>query len=284
MKYLTAIVCVILLVLLLYGYSVMPGILGRPDDTVLKGGLFAHRGLHDRTRGIPENSLAAFREAVKHGFGIEMDIHVSKDGVPFVFHDFTLERMCGVSGDAEEKSLSELKALSLLGTKEKIPSLEEVLQLVQGRVPLLVEIKSERPGVSECGIIQAKLDAYPGAYCIESFNPAVLFWYRRHRPRILRGQLSDGFLYIPKYRKPGKIVFSFLLENLMANCISRPDFISYNHAYKNNFSRRLCRLIQGGRSAAWTVRSEEEMKEISPYFDVFIFESFVPSGAWLNTR
>jgi hypothetical protein len=120
------------------------------------------------------------------------------------------------------------------------------------------------------------LRRYKGAYVIESFNPLVLGWYRLHRPYICRGQLSDGFLHDPKYQTWKKAPVMFPFQFLLANFLSKPDFIAYNHLYKNNISRRLCRNLYRAKAAAWTIKSRKELAEAEQGFDVFIFDSFLP--------
>lgn len=261
----------------LYFWSIMPRMTGRPDMTQFRTKLYAHRGLHDNQSQAPENSMAAFRKAVEAGYGIELDVQLSADKVPVIFHDFTLQRACGVKGLVKDYTFKELQKFSLFDSDERIPSLAEFLAMVGGRVPLIVEFKSEDTDMTICTKVDHLLRAYHGPYCIESFNPLVLHWYRRKRPGIVRGQLSDGFIHDPKYqtpfKAPGMLVFQFLL----ANSLSKPDFIAYNLLYEGNISRRLCRNLYKAKAAAWTVKSQEELHKAAQSFDIFIFDSFIPS-------
>lgn len=272
MKILLFLSLCILALLLLYFVMIMPRILYRPDTARFTGWLYAHRGLHDKRAGIPENSLAAFRRAVEAGFGIELDVQMSKDGVPVVFHDFTLERMCGVAGKVCDYSYEELRQFRLGNTKEQIPGFGEVLQLVDGRTPLIVELKIERTDMSVCRAVDRLCSQYRGLYCIESFNPLAVFWYRWHRRSIVRGQLSDAFLKEGVHVGTG----SFLLQHLLLNWVGRPDFIAYNCKYPKMLSRRLCRSLYRSKAAAWTIRSREQLAEARKHFDIFIFDGFVP--------
>lgn len=266
-------VCLAVLVVL-YFLMIMPRIVYKPDTSPFMDWLYAHRGLHDNAEKVPENSLIAFRKAVEGGFGIELDVQMSRDGVPVVFHDFTLKRMCGVEGRVCDYSYDELQRFSLIDSGERIPKLAEVLKLVNGRTPLIVELKEERTDMSVCRAVDRLCSRYTGLYCIESFNPLVVFWYRRHRKNIVRGQLSDAFI------KEGEYVgtMSFLLQNLMFNWVGRPDFIAYNCKYPKMLSARLCRRLYHSKAAAWTVRSREQLAEARKNFDIFIFDSFVPKG------
>jgi hypothetical protein len=127
-----------------------------------------------------------------------------------------------------------------------------------------------------CRKVDPMLRSYKGVYCIESFNPLVLLWYRKHRARVMRGQLSDVFYREPEYSTLTKAAPMLPFQFLLANFLSKPDFIAYNHLYKNNISRRLCRNLYRAKAAAWTIRSRKELAEAEQGFDVFIFDSFLP--------
>lgn len=258
----------------LYLLAVMPRMAHRPDTSLFDQKYFAHRGLHDNTGDAPENSMAAFRKAVEAGYGIELDVHVTRDGIPVVFHDHTLERMCGASGTRQirDYTYAELQAFRLGNSNERIPRLEDVLLMVQGRVPLIVEIKSEDTDISLCAPVDELLRAYDGAYCIESFNPVVLLWFRRYHREVVRGQLASDLHKDGAY----KSFLSFFLTHLLLNFLSKPDFIAYDQEYGREPGRRICRKLFRIPSAAWTVRSREEAEKLQKEFDLFIFEGFRP--------
>lgn len=257
---------------LLYMLAITPRIFRRPDTTLFQKKYFAHRGLHDNAADAPENSMAAFRKAVEAGFGMELDVQVTKDGVPVIFHDFTLNRICGVEGKPAECTYEELQAYTLCNSGERIPRLADLLAMVDGRVPLIVEIKAETADVSCCTVIDEMLRAYRGAYCIESFNPMVLWWFRRNHMEAVRGQLSSNF------RKEGVYwnVLHFAMTHLLFNFLTKPDFIAYNHEFREEPGRRICRRLYRHPAAAWTIRSEQELAAALEEFDVFIFDSFLP--------
>lgn len=259
----------------LYLISIKPRIYGRPDYTPFLSHMYAHRGLHGIKAGscelVPENSYSAIERAADMGYGIEFDVHLTKDNVPVIFHDDTLNRVCGVKGYLKDYTFEELREFRLLGTSEKIPSFEEVLKAVDGRVPLIIEYKVEKNAKKLCSICNNILSGYKGLYCIESFNPLAVRWYKTHRPDIVRGQLSDYFT-----AKKLKISY-FLLSHLIGNCYAAPDFVAYNCRYQNELSRILCRRLYRALSVAWTVRSQEELDKVSKGFDLFIFEGFVPN-------
>lgn len=262
------------ILMLLYMLAIMPRVIKRPDRSPFLHVLYAHRGLHDNETQAPENSMKAFEKAVEAGYGIELDIQLSKDKIPVVFHDSTLKRVCGAEGKVMDYTYEELQQFRLCHSQERIPRFEEVLKLVDGKVPLIVELKIEWRDVSLCPITDAMLREYQGPYCIESFNPLGIFWYRRHNKRVLRGQLSDAFRKEDgnTYKSPLYTAMEFLLFNFL----TKPDFVAYNHHYYRNRSRCICRYVYGGLAVAWTIKSQEELDARREDFDLFIFDSFIP--------
>lgn len=254
-----------------YAFLVAPRMINKPDVSVLKGVHYAHRGLHDNHSDAPENSMKAFKKAVDAGYGIEMDIQLTKDKIPVVFHDETLNRMCGVEGKVWEFTFEELQKLTLAESEERIPKFEDVLALVGGKVPLIVEYKLDVPSTEVCEIADPMLQAYNGIYCIESFHPFAVKWYREHRPEVIRGQLSQDFSKQEKYK--GKFIY-WLLSNLLTNVLTRPDFIAYNHKDADMFSRKVCSLM-GALPVAYTIKSQEEYEKVKDQFKLFIFDSFI---------
>lgn len=262
----------VLVFAVLYLLVIMPRMIGKPDTASFRKWLYAHRGLHDNRTDAPENSLRAFQKAVDAGYGIELDIQMSKDQIPVVFHDFTLKRICGVEGKVIDYTYEELQQFPLCGTDQRIPKFEDVLRLVNGKVPLIVELKIEAVDTSICVAGDRLLADYTGMYCVESFNPLGVFWYRRHRKEIVRGQLADAFLKEGEYRG----MLYFLLQNLLFNFLAKPDFIAYDHKYPQMLSRRICRGLYRNTAAAWTIKSPQELEAARKNFDLFIFDSFVP--------
>lgn len=263
-----------LALMILYMLAIMPRMLGRADRKPFMGVLYAHRGLHDNRTDAPENSLKAFAKAVEAGYGIEMDIQLTKDGVPVVFHDFTLQRMCGTEGKVCDYTYEELQTFHLCESTERIPKFADVLALVDGKVPLIVELKIEGGDTGVCPVADALLREYKGIYCIESFNPLGVLWYRKHNKKVLRGQLAHAFTKDEnkKYHTP----FYWALEYLWFNFLTKPDFIAYDHHAYRNRSRCICRYVYGGLAVAWTIRSQEELDDRRDDFDLFIFDSFIP--------
>ena len=225
----------------------------------------AHRGLHDRELGIPENSLPAFARAVEQGKAIELDLHATADNRLVVLHDFQLKRMTGVPGIVEEWTLEDLSKLRLQGTDAQIPTLDEVLELVNGKVPLLLEIKSERLG--EVGrlepVLMKRLASYQGEFILDAFNPEVLVWLHRHAPQYIRGQLGN---LDDENRQ-----FKFYSRHLMFNPLSRPDFIAFD-IQKIDYKLRLACKKHGLPLLGWTIRTEAELKKADRLCDGVIYE------------
>ena len=271
MKKALCIVLIVLVVLaLLYVFLIAPRMFNRPDMSGLTGHHYAHRGYFDNNSAAPENSMAAFRAAIDAGYGIELDVQMSADGVPMVFHDGDLERMCGVSGKIWEYTCAELQQMRLLDTEETIPTFAEVLALIDGQVPVIVEYKLDRVNTDVCQAGNALLQEYDGAYCIQCFHPLALMWYKKNAPEVVRGQLSQSFWEEEKYH--GDALYA-LLSYMPENVVTRPDYIAYQFDDADNLSFRLCRAM-GAKTAAWTLRDPADYEIAKEDFDLFIFDSF----------
>ena len=226
----------------------------------------AHRGLHNAK--FPENSLAAFEHAIKHGFAIETDVRAIDDGAPVIFHDEGLSRMTGRDGYVCNLKKEELAELRLLKTEEKIPLFSEFLEFVNGRAPILIEIKNvNKIGALEKAVIDALAD-YKGEFAVQAFNPHCMEFFRINAPHVIRGQLSCYF------KKDSNLsrVKRYALKRLMLNKASRPDFIAYSHENLPNrwVSRTKLPVL------AWTVRSNAEYERVKEFCDNIIFENFKP--------
>lgn len=225
----------------------------------------AHRGLH----GIdaPENSLAAFCKAIEAGFPIEIDVRPIDDGTVVVFHDDKLTRMTDLDGYVCNMTKSDLEKVRLRNSDERIPTFKEVLEFVDGRTPLLIEIKNDSTvGQLERDTLEL-LSSYKGEYAVQSFNPYSMEFFKKNAPQIPRGQLSCFF-----DKKDLGFFKRFVLKRLKMNKVSSPDFISYNHANLPNKYVTKTKLP----TLAWTVRSNAEMEKCLPYCDNIIFENFIP--------
>lgn len=261
------------IILILYFLLTAPRMFHRADcKPLMSRRFYAHRGLFDNEGAAPENSLAAFKKAVDAGYGIELDIQLSKDDQVVVFHDAALKRMCGVEGHVWDYTLEELQKLKLKDSNETIPTFAEVLKLVGGKAPLIVEYKMDRPLTKICVLGDKLLRKYEGVYCIESFHPLALMWYRKHRPEVVRGQLS-GKLWREGERFLLNLAY-LLVSELLTNVAARPDFIAYDHTYAGNLSRRICRRL-GALSVTYTIKNQEQYEKVKNEFDLFIFDSCI---------
>ena len=263
---------VLLLVLAAAYLFAIHGRTGHPGLKDLRGWSYAHRGLHGR--GVPENSMAAFRAALDQGFGIEFDLHLLKDGNIAVIHDSLLKRTTGGEGRIEDLSTEELKNYHLEGTEETIPTFRELLDLYAGKAPLIVELKpvgSNHAKLTEtvCDMLQD----YPGVYCIESFDPRCLLWLKKNRPQIIRGQLSENFFKSdPKMALPLKLLLSLSLTHFL----TLPDFTAYKFADRNNPGTWICRKLYGVQGVTWTLRSKADYDTALSEGWLPIFENFIP--------
>lgn len=262
--------CVIIIGIAFVLYAILPG--KERDHAPFDHTLYAHRGLHDNNGPRPENSLAAFRAAKEAGFGVELDVRFTKDRQVVVFHDDTLQRMCGDPRRVDECTYAELRELRLLNTEEYIPLLSEVLDALD-RTTLLCEIKPMRSyfDTTLCEEANRILSEYNGSYCIESFNPYMVRWFRKKAPKVIRGILSKK--YIKGEVKPR--VLAPFLSALMTNFLCRPDFIAYQHSDASQPFFRLCRIFRP-MTLAWTIHNAEEQNRSGSAFNSFIFEGYIP--------
>ena len=264
---------VILLLILAAAYLLsLRGRSGHPGLPELRRWRYAHRGLHNAQR--PENSMAAFRAALEHGYGIELDIHLMKDGNLAVIHDASLKRTAGADVKIEDLTLGELDAYRLAGTDEKIPLFSQVLALFDGKAPLIVELKCENNNYAAlCEATMAMLDGYNGAYCVESFDPRCVLWLKKHRPQVIRGQLAENWF---RTKHPMPIVLKFLLACLTGNFVTQPDFTAYKFADRKMFGMDICRKLWGVQGVSWTIKSQQDLNTAEQEGWIPIFEGFIP--------
>ena len=235
---------------------------------------YAHRGYHDKPQ-TPENSMAAFRRAVEYGLPSEFDVHLIADGSLVIFHDDDLERQTGVRGSIEAYDLSNLRKLRLEGTDEMIPTFDEVLDLYEDTgLPLLIElkcVKSNHKALAKA--VAERLDRYKGEYVIESFDPRVLIEYRKLRPDVIRGQLSQDFF---KKREGLPFYQAVLLTNLMLNILTKPDFIAYKFTDRENRALRSLIGRKGYDEVSWTIRTAKAFRTALRDGSVPVFENLTP--------
>ncbi len=265
---------ILIILCILYTLSVWPENSRKSRMLAFSKQYIAHRGLFDNAGDAPENSMLAFRRAVDQGYGIETDVQMSSDGRLVLVHDFNLKRVTGADLEVKNCSYREMKNHFLFGSEQRVPLFSDFLSLVQGRVPLIIEIKCENKADCDdlCREVAYALDLYEGTACIESFNPWCVRWFRKNHPAMLRGQLSGN--YRREHWAGG--MFDFVLTACMFNFLTRPDFIAYNLNNADTFPFRFLRNVCRACTVAWTVRSEDDLEKAKKNFDVFIFEGFEP--------
>ena len=239
----------------------------------LQGWSYAHRGLH--SEGVPENSMAAFKAALDHGFGVELDIHLLRDGNLAVIHDSLLNRTTGQSGHVEDLTTEQLQNYHLEGTQETIPEFMDVLTLFNGKAPIIVELKPENGNhAALCEAACKMLETYKGIYCVESFDPRCVIWLKQHRPNIIRGFLTENF-FKTKNDLPDYLRFS--LTHCLTNIACTPDFIAYRYDHRNDsISNLLCRKLWKAQGVSWTIRTKADYDTAVNEGLLPIFENFIP--------
>lgn len=255
-----------------YCYLLKPNISRKEKMKPFEDVLIAHRGLFDN-RSVPENSLTAFFRADEAGYGIELDVRLTADNKLAVFHDASLKRMCGIKKKVEECTYEELQRYQLLGTDEKIPLFDDVLEVIGERTPLIIEIKTAGRSAKISAALAAELADYNGIFCVESFDPMAVRWFSKYKPEVMRGLLSTN------HRKAaGKksVLSGLLITSLLFNRYAEPDFIAYNFEYSSDPAFKLCRRLYDPVCAAWTVRNNETLEFVRSDFDIIIFDSFYP--------
>lgn len=249
-------------------YAVAPEPADEKKKAPFMGQNIAHRGLHTPDRSVPENTLEAFRLAVENGYGIELDVHLTADERLVVFHDDTVNRLTKFEGEVESYTYSELELMGIAGTANVMPLLGDVLNMVDGRAPIIIELKTGHDDVILCSKVRDSLRDYEGPYCIESFSPFIVAWWRRNAPDVLRGQLSCRSEDLGSKLSSAE---RFALGNLLTNCIARPNFVAYGLCEKKPFTVRLCEAL-GAMKVCWTSHSRQNEEGN----DTVIFEFYRP--------
>ena len=218
---------------------------------------------------MPENSIAAFEHAVLQDYAIELDVRLTDDNVPIVFHDETLKRMTQADGYISNVSSSELKNYKLLTSAQTIPTLSEVLEVINGRVPLVIELKNhDKVGVMESKVNELLSD-YKGEFAVTSFNPFSLEYFKNKSPGFLRGLIAMNF---SKEEQPS-FIKRHMLNKLKYLSNAKPDFLCFRASdLPNRFATK-----SGLPILAWTVNSNGELEKILPHCNNIIFEKFIPN-------
>ncbi|WP_299761386.1 glycerophosphodiester phosphodiesterase family protein [uncultured Dokdonia sp.] len=227
----------------------------------------AHRGLHDGNLKTPENSLSAFAKAIKEKYPIELDIQIIKDGTVIVFHDTDLKRICNSSKKTKSLTKKDLKKHTLFNTSQTIPTLQEVLDLVKGKVPLLIEFKTHRLSKKLEQNTLSLLKKYKGEVALQSFNRSSVKWLSKQNHNYPVGQLAEPSLAI----KP----LNYLYDYLQLNRTMHPDFVAYDI---DDVSNKRVAYFKEKRVPIllWTVRNQSQVDKYHTIFDNIIFEGFIP--------
>lgn len=233
----------------------------------------AHRGLHNEGQGIIENSASAFATAMAHGYAIECDLQITRDGEAVVFHDESLERLTGAHGLVKDLTAAEMAQLTLRGGNDRVQSLAALLTQVNGKVPLVIELKSHWDGDERLAARALKvLEGYHGAYCLMSFDPDVLATLRRLSPATPRGLVAERafdpyYSWLPPARQQELRSFSHLAR-------SRPDFVSF-YFEELPFAPVTALRAAGLPVISWTIRSPAEARQALRHCDQITFEGFL---------
>lgn len=238
----------------------------------------AHRGLHDKTNGIIENTLSAAEAAIAHGFPIELDVQLTADNEAIVFHDFDLDRLTGDKGRVVERKLSDLTPIAITGAKggDKIPSLKVYLDKIAGRVPLVIEIKSKFNGDMTLTKRVCEIVAdYKGPFVIKSFDPDIVETVRKIAPNVCRGIIAE-LHYASKTDDILSTEQKYKLANLLHFADSQPNFISWHVKDLPAAGPYLAKLLGNIPVMTWTVRNPEDRARAEKYADQMVFEGFMP--------
>ena len=246
---------------------------GHPGLSALQGWKYAHRGLHDAEK--PENSMAAFRAALENGYGIELDIHLMKDGNLAVIHDTSLKRTAGADVKITELTTEDLANYRLGGTEETIPTFSQVLELYNGQAPLIVELKCVGNNYAKlCAAACQMLDRYNGLYCLESFDPRCVHWLKKNRPDLIRGQLTENYFKSPGCKLPW--ILKAVLSWQMLNFMTMPDFVAYRFRDRKHPSNWFARKLWKLKGVSWTLLSQQDFDAAVEDDCLPIFEGFIP--------
>ncbi len=258
-----------------WAVAIKPRTKGKPDMTVFSAYDYANGGLHDYCKNFPENSLDAFEAAYKLGYGIVMPVRLTKDKVPVVFSDHELWRMCAADGAIEDITYAALKDFTLLDTRHHVPTLKEALDLIDGQVPVLIQMKPYgMNGNTLCECAAEVLDGYDGVFAVESLDYGCVRWFMRNRPAVIRGQMLEKSVDF------GDSIISFLrrfAKNwLLTNNMCRPDFISAHIVDRKSLSLRFCRFLYHVPVMHWNVCTLREYERSRMEDAIVAFEDIEP--------
>ena len=252
------------------------------DISWLKKIPIAHRGLHSSEESIPENSIKAFVNAAEKGFAIELDIYVTRNGDVVVFHDESLERMCRYDKSIFSYDVNLHKYYKLLDTDQEIPTLDDVLKVVNSRVPVIIHVREQRVKTRTeiCDALYKVLNPFrKQIVAIQSFDPCLLGVFAKKLPNVIRGQLSSNF----ENEKLNRLT-RYLLSNYKLNWYSKPHYLAHNLSDSKiqNFLQK--QRKKGMPVLCWTITSPQEHKKALENFDNIIFENYIPTRSDLRLK
>lgn len=266
----SVLVLLVVVVTTAYIYAIQGEKLDDSDFSWITTVPIAHRGLDNGD--VHENSMEAFKKAIESGYAIELDVQLTKDKEVIVFHDSNLLRMTGDSRDVKDVEYDEIKSLKLENTEETIPTLKEVLELVDNQVPILIELKDEKEATDLAAKTYEVVENYEGRYLVQSFNPFTLEWFKNNASEVIRCQLSSDFTDDPNNTLEWYEVF--VLKNLLLNFKSKPHVIAYDLNSVDNLSVGLLKAKYPILS--WTIANEEHMHMGYKKTDNIIFDNILP--------
>lgn len=241
------------------------------DLSWIQNNLIAHRGLYSKDQSIPENSMSSFRHALDKGYSIEFDINVLKDGTVLVFHDYNFKRISNDLKELRDVTYDQCKDFKLFDTDEKIPTLSQLLKLVKGKIPLLIELKPHGDVIFLCESFMKTIKDYQGVWAIFSFHPKVVAWFKKNYPDVIRGQISEYF----KDDKNMNPVAKYLMKTMFFNRFTKPDFISYGiYDMPNKYLDRC--MKKGITVISYAARSQQDFDFVKSHYHNTVFEFFEP--------
>jgi glycerophosphoryl diester phosphodiesterase len=268
----------VLVLVALYVFIVFPGRPKAGQKDAFKGLQAAHRGLYSKDQSVPENSLPAFRLAVENGYGAELDLQLTKDGQVIVFHDDLLMRMTGCELTPQDYTYAELLEMSLMGTEEKIPLFSEVVEIFKNGTPLIVELKTCENYKELCEASLPLIRQLECPYCVESFDPRIVAWFRKNAPDIMRGQLSEPYRNYREEKASPMVALAF--SAMWGNVKARPQFIAYTSGRRT--LAWFIGKITGTFMVYWTERPDDDHELLKKRYDCLIFEHFRPDSRYMK--
>lgn len=227
----------------------------------------AHRGLHYLEKGIPENTIAAFSKAIEKSIAIELDVHILKDNNIIVFHDDTLNRCCNINKKIKDLTIKDIKEVKLFNTEHKISTFSDVLDYIDARVPIVIEVKTDVSSKRICPELLKSLENYNGKFAIKSFNPAVCLWLKKHAPNITRGLLITDF----KKEKGLNLLKKLFISSMLFVPIYKPNFLSVRLSMLKN--KKIKNMREKGYTIlGWTFKNKTDYIKYHSYCDSYIFE------------